>query len=91
MIGVLDGLVTIHGAEIVHRDIRPGNVALRHNAWTNPVILDLGLVRDLMGDSITVYPNLLGTIPFMSPNSSVRSGRCAGRTYSRPGSCSSSC
>jgi serine/threonine protein kinase len=66
-IGALDGLAAIHAEEIVHRDIKPANIALRNSDWTNPVILDLGLVRDMLGDSITVYPNLLGTIPFMSP------------------------
>jgi serine/threonine protein kinase len=66
-IGALDGLAAIHAREIVHRDIKPGNVALRGSDWTDPVILDLGLVRDLLGTSITVYPNLLGTIEFMAP------------------------
>jgi serine/threonine protein kinase len=87
MIGVLDGLAAIHGAEIVHRDIKPGNVALRQDDWTNPVILDLGLVRDLVGDSITVYPNLLGTIP---SRTGARRGtglaECPGRLWPRTNS-----
>lgn len=65
--GSLRGLAAIHAQEIVHRDFKPGNIALRNNDWSDPVILDLGLVRDLLGESITVYPNLLGTVPFMAP------------------------
>jgi serine/threonine protein kinase len=67
VIGALDGLAVIHAQEIVHRDIKPGNIGLRDSEWTDPVILDLGLVRDMLGDSITVYPDLLGTIDFMAP------------------------
>jgi eukaryotic-like serine/threonine-protein kinase len=67
VIGVLRGLAAIHAHEIVHRDIKPGNIALRDDRWSDPVILDFGLVRDLLGSSITVYPNLLGTVPFMAP------------------------
>ncbi|HWA52907.1 MAG TPA: serine/threonine-protein kinase [Solirubrobacterales bacterium] len=66
-VGALRGLSAIHEVETVHRDIKPGNLALRDDDWSRPVILDLGLVRDLVGDSITAYPDLLGTIPFMSP------------------------
>jgi serine/threonine protein kinase len=65
--GALRGLSAIHAAEVVHRDIKPGNIALRNDDWADPVILDLGLVRDMLGTSITVYPDLLGTVPFMAP------------------------
>ena len=67
MVGVLWGLAAIHSSEVVHRDIKPGNIALREDDWADPVILDLGLVRNVLGTSITVYPNLLGTVPFMAP------------------------
>jgi serine/threonine protein kinase len=83
-IGALDGLAAIHRQEIVHRDIKPGNIALRDSNWTDPVILDLGLVRDMLGDSITVYPDLLGTVPFMAPSSCERSVLSGARTSSRP-------
>jgi serine/threonine protein kinase len=63
----LRGLAEIHGVERIHRDFKPANIALREDDWNDPVILDLGLVRDILGDSITVYPSLLGTIPYMAP------------------------
>lgn len=66
-IGCLRGLEAIHDRDVVHRDVKPGNLALRDNDWERPVLLDLGLVRDLLGDTITVYPAALGTVPFMAP------------------------
>jgi serine/threonine protein kinase len=42
-------------------------VGLRGGRWDDPVVLDLGLVRDLVGDSITVYPHLIGTGLWMAP------------------------
>jgi serine/threonine protein kinase len=67
MVGALEGIAAIHEREIVHRDIKPGNIALRNDDWQEAVILDLGLVKDMLGTSITVYPTLLGTVPFMAP------------------------
>lgn len=78
-VGILRGLAAIHDQQIVHRDIKPGNIALRNDDWASPVILDLGLVRDLLGDSITVYPSLLGTVPFMAPEQ-LRRERAARRS-----------
>lgn len=66
-VGMLRGLAAIHEVEKVHRDIKPGNLAIRDDDWSKPVILDLGLVRDMLGDSLTAYPDLMGTVPYMSP------------------------
>ena len=77
--GVLEGLMAIHDQDLVHRDIKPQNVALRGGAWDDPVVLDLGLVRDLVATSITRYPQVLGTLPFMSPEQ-LRLERAVKRT-----------
>lgn len=66
-VGTLRGLAAIHAVEHVHRDIKPGNLAIREDDWSKPVILDLGLVRDQLGSSVTVYPDLMGTVLYMSP------------------------
>jgi serine/threonine protein kinase len=66
-VGMLRGLAAIHEVEKVHRDVKPGNLAIRDDDWSKPVILDLGLVRDMLGDSLTAYPDLMGTVPYMSP------------------------
>ena len=76
--GVLEGIAAIHEQGLVHRDIKPQNVALRGGSWSEPVVLDLGLVRDL-DDSITRYPNLIGTLPFMAPEQ-LRQERAVKRT-----------
>ena len=76
--GVLEGVAAIHEQGLVHRDIKPQNIALRGGSWSEPVVLDLGLVRDL-DDSITRYPNLIGTLPFMAPEQ-LRQERAVKRT-----------
>lgn len=65
--GTMLGVAQIHAAERAHRDIKPQNIALREGRWEQPVILDLGLARDLLATSITAYPGQLGTAVFMAP------------------------
>ncbi len=66
-VGLLTGVVAMHSADTVHRDIKPENIALRGGDWSQPVLLDLGLSKMLDVDSLTAYPALLGTRPFMAP------------------------
>jgi serine/threonine protein kinase len=65
--GLFEGLVALHEQEAVHRDLKPENIALRRSGWGQPVILDLGLAKLLDEPSITAYPALLGTAPYMAP------------------------
>lgn len=65
--GIMSGLMALHGVDTVHRDIKPANIAVRGGDWGQPVLLDLGLARVLDRDSITSYPSLMGTAPFMAP------------------------
>jgi len=73
--GVLRGLVALHAQEVVHRDIKPENLALRGGDWAQPVILDLGLGRLLDASTLTLYPAMVGTAPYMAPE--VIEGRAA--------------
>jgi serine/threonine protein kinase len=67
-VGVLRGLVALHEKDAIHRDLKPENIALRTTGgWDQPVILDLGLSKFLDQPSITVYPAMLGTAPYMAP------------------------
>jgi len=65
--GIMAGLATLHSVDTVHRDIKPANIAVRNGDWGQPVLLDLGLARVLDRESITSYPALMGTVPFMAP------------------------
>ena len=41
---ILDGLEEVHGADFLHRDIKPGNIIIR-DADHSPVLLDFGAAR----------------------------------------------
>ena len=65
--GLLTGVSHMHEKQTVHRDIKPGNIALRNGDWAKPVLLDLGLARGADEATITVYPQPVGTFAYMSP------------------------
>lgn len=65
--GVLAGVAELHAQQTVHRDIKPDNIALRGGDWSRPVLLDLGLAKVLDQRSLTAYPAIMGTVPFMAP------------------------
>ena len=45
---LLDGLEVVHGADFLHRDIKPGNIVLR-DVDGSPVLLDFGAARQAVG------------------------------------------
>lgn len=47
-IPILQGLVTVHDAGFLHRDIKPGNIYLRDNG--EPVLIDFGAARQALGE-----------------------------------------
>jgi serine/threonine protein kinase len=65
--GLLSGIDALHRANTIHRDIKPGNIVLRDGAWGSPVLLDLGLAKQLDTSTITVYPGHVGTYMYMAP------------------------
>jgi WD40 repeat protein/serine/threonine protein kinase len=55
-----------HEADLVHRDIKPGNLIVTPD--DEPVLLDFGLAQDLQSvDVLTRSDDLLGTPHYMSP------------------------
>ena len=45
---ILDGLEVVHGADFLHRDIKPGNIIIRDED-NSPVLLDFGAARQAIG------------------------------------------
>ena len=45
---ILDGLEVVHGADFLHRDIKPDNIIIRGED-SSPVLLDFGSARQAMG------------------------------------------
>ncbi|NTW38301.1 MAG: serine/threonine protein kinase [Cellulomonadaceae bacterium] len=66
-VALLRAAEAMHAKDTVHRDIKPQNIALRGGDIGNPVLLDLGLAKLLEGESLTLYPQPVGTCAFMAP------------------------
>jgi serine/threonine-protein kinase len=62
---VLSGLEAIHGAGLIHRDLKPGNILM--TAEGIPKIADLGIASDPTLKGLTTPGTALGTAEYMSP------------------------
>jgi serine/threonine-protein kinase len=65
MEGILRGLEALHALGVFHRDLKPGNVLLRSSG--EPVIADFGLARMHGLSSMSLPDEIMGTLPYMSP------------------------
>ena len=62
--GLAEALVAIHGAGVVHRDLKPGNVILTR---LGPKVIDFGIAQALDGTVMTRTGMSLGSPGFMAP------------------------
>jgi CRP-like cAMP-binding protein len=77
---VADALAAVHGAGLVHRDVKPANILLR--AHGQPVLTDFGLsavLRAEMGSRrLTATGTLVGTADYLAPEA-IAGDRVDGR------------
>ncbi|WP_406862844.1 protein kinase [Streptomyces sp. HUAS MG47] len=57
-------LRAVHGARLLHRDLKPGNVLLSADG---PKLIDFGIARAFDGTVLTAAGQVIGTPGFMSP------------------------
>lgn len=64
MLQLTDALFFAHQRQVIHRDIKPGNIQIRSNG--NAVVMDFGIAR-AASSRITKTGSILGTPEYISP------------------------
>ena len=68
MICLVDVIADLKKNDLIHRDIKPGNVVSMDNRNRPYVVLDLGVAFKLHSSAITMNPDMRqGTLPYMAP------------------------
>jgi eukaryotic-like serine/threonine-protein kinase len=62
---VVSALQSAHAEDVVHRDLKPGNIMVQPSGRVT--VMDFGLARSLVNDGGTKTGVVMGTIDYMSP------------------------
>ncbi|MFD5495843.1 serine/threonine-protein kinase [Streptomyces sp. NPDC127091] len=62
---ILQGLRAVHGASVVHRDVKPGNVVVRDDGLA--ILVDFGIATFDGAPRVTRLGNVVGTVPYLAP------------------------
>ena len=79
---VLSGVGHAHGAGVVHRDLKPGNIFLVNRGDHRPPavkVLDFGIAK-LADSALTRGTSTMGTVAYMSPEQIEHPGQVDGRS-----------
>jgi tetratricopeptide (TPR) repeat protein len=68
---VCDALEHAHGARVVHRDLKPGNVFLCAGPTLRVKVLDFGIARVQDEVSVTQSGSVVGTVAYVSPEQAL--------------------
>jgi serine/threonine protein kinase len=83
-VGLAEALEAIHGAGVVHRDLKPPNVLL---ADDGPRVIDFGIARAADATAVTRTGTVIGTPATSPPNRSRTGARARRRTSSGSAAC----
>ncbi|MFE9926065.1 serine/threonine-protein kinase [Streptomyces sp. NPDC005774] len=62
---ILQGLRAVHGASVVHRDVKPGNVVVRDDGLA--ILVDFGIATFDGAPRVTRTGNVIGTFLYQAP------------------------